>query len=157
AVLDALVRLEEVVGRPADDTADELPGLLARPLARATDGLLRVWGGRLTQLAVCLIEQPDFRLAGAEAALHVLRGRVERALAHCGPLGEEWLRKSAQANARIHTLLAGPHSGGGGAEVAEALRLYPRWRYQGLVLRQVVAVYGSLRGQLDDELGEVAL
>src|SRR5205823_7107545 len=42
-------------------------------------------------------------------------------------------------------------------ELADALKYFPRWRYQGLVLKQVAAVYAALRGQLAEELHEVGL
>jgi serine/threonine protein kinase len=155
-VLDMVVRGEELVGRPADETSDGLPGRLPEALSRATEGLIREWGSRVTQLAVCLIEQPDFRLAGAETAIRLLHDSIERALAHFGPLADEWLRKSAQASARVHALLASglrrPVT-----DLAEAARLYPRWRFQGLLYRQVAAIYRALRSQLTDELNEVGL
>jgi hypothetical protein len=156
SVLDVLVRVEELVGRPADETSPGVPGRLAEALARATDGLMRDWGGRLAQLTVCLIEQPDFRLAGAETAVRALHELLTRALAHVGPLADDWLRKSDLAGAHISALLAddGQRSLAG---LAEAVRLYPRWRYQGLVLRQAAAIYGALCGQLADELTEVGL
>ena len=40
-------------------------------------------------------------------------------------------------------------------ELSEALQLYPKWRYQGLVLQRVGKTYVSLRGQLSDQLREV--
>jgi hypothetical protein len=40
-------------------------------------------------------------------------------------------------------------------EVFELLRSYPKWRYQGLVLQQVLGVYVSLRGHLTDTLREI--
>src|SRR5262249_51810943 len=49
---------------------------------------------------------------------------------------------------------------GGGAsdqaiELLELLRLYPKYRYQSLILQRVNALYLSLRGQLSDQLREV--
>ncbi|HEY2793870.1 MAG TPA: tubulin-like doman-containing protein, partial [Micromonosporaceae bacterium] len=51
---------------------DELLARLHTALVAATDGIARERGTRLARLAVALVEQPDFRLAGAEAAVRLL-------------------------------------------------------------------------------------
>jgi serine/threonine protein kinase len=131
----------------APDVLGRLDGLLTRlgsTLAAATDRLVREAGTRLARLAVTLVEQPDFRLAGAEAAVRLLAEQLDRALAHAGPAADERFRKADAARSSA-------------ADPAEAVRSYPRLRYQGLLMRQVAAVYAVLRGQVADELAEVGL
>jgi hypothetical protein len=130
AVPEAVARLDELLGR------------LAAALAVATDGLVGEWGTRQARPAVTLVERPDFRLAGAEAAVRLLGDTVERFHVHVGAAADGWQRKADVARA----------AGGD-----EAVQSFPRYRYQGLVLRQVAAVYAALRRQLADQLAELGL
>jgi len=87
-----------------------------------------------------------------------LRDATERALAHVGPLSENLLRKAAAAADRVHGLLTGPHTRPTApAELSTALEAFPKLRLQGLVLRQVAAVYAALRVQLTHALDEIGL
>jgi hypothetical protein len=150
-----MTRLEELVGRADGRGA---PGKLAEVVRQAAAPLAEEWGRRMTQLAVCLIEQPAFRLAGAEMAVAMLRDATERALAHVGPLSENLLRKAAAAADRVHGLLTGPHTRPTApAELSTALEAFPKLRLQGSVLRQVAAVYAALRVQLTHALDEISL
>ncbi|HTK76799.1 MAG TPA: tubulin-like doman-containing protein, partial [Gemmataceae bacterium] len=150
-----MTRLEEVVGRADGRGA---PGKLADVVRQAAAPLADEWGQRMTQLAVCLIEQPAFRLAGAEMAMAMLRDATERALAHTGPLSENLLRKAAAAADRVHGLLTVPHTRPTApAELSTALEAFPKLRLQGLILRQVAAVYAALRVQLTHALDEIGL
>ncbi len=157
---------EASLGRPVEETfaavagpatllgADAAPAVFARlddllarlgsTLAAATDALVRKAGTCLARLAVTLIEQPDFRLAGAEAAVRLLAEQLDRALAHAGPAADERWRQADAAR-----LSAGAP--------AEAVRSYAWRRFQGLLLRQVAAMYGVLRGQVADQFAEIGL
>src|SRR5439155_5695644 len=88
----------------------------------------------------------------------LLRDQTERAMARYGPLSENLLRKAAAAANRVHELLAGPgNRPTSAAELSAALELFPKLRLQGLVLRQVAAVYAALRVQLTHALEEIGL
>jgi hypothetical protein len=143
-VSDALARIEELVAR--------LDGLLVE----ATDDLVHEWGSRLARVAVCLIEQPDFRLAGAETAIRLLGESIERALAHFSPLADEWLRKGADAHARLRARRDTADATGPPADT-QPVADFGTWRVQGMVYRQVAAIYTALRAQLVDQAREVAL
>jgi hypothetical protein len=143
-VPDALVRIEELVAR--------LDGLLVE----ATDDLIHEWGSRLARVAVCLIEQPDFRLAGAETAIRLLGESIERALAHFSPLADEWLRKGADAHARLRARRDTADATGQPGDTLPVAD-FGTWRVQGMVYRQVAAIYTALRAQLVDQSREVAL
>jgi hypothetical protein len=109
-------------------------------------------------MAVMLVEQPGFRLAGAEAAVSHLRDHTERALVRYGPMSENLLRKAAGAAERVYELMSGPATRPtAAAELSAALEMFPKLRLQGLVMRQVAAVYGALRVQLAHALEEMAL
>jgi hypothetical protein len=136
----ALLRPEAVADVRA--RLDQAVNAVAAALTAATDRLVREWGTRLARPAVALVEQPDFRLAGAEAAVRLLIEGVEQSLAHVGPAADGWLRRADSARQA-------------GGDVG--LRSYPRWRYQGLLLRQIAAVYVALRRQLADQIAELGL
>lgn len=153
---DLLGRLEEIIGRP-DDSSSQQAGLLGDALLSTADGLVKDWSSRLSQLAVCLIEQPDFRLAGSEEAIHQLSDTLNRALNHYTPYAEELGEKAWKAHVRIHELLQGAgNRRTAAAEFAENLKVYPKWRYQSLLLKQVTTICTTLRSDLADALAEVS-
>src|SRR5205807_8234500 len=90
--------------------------------------------------------------------------QIEQVLQHQEPLCQELTEKAAKANERLEFLRQKlPEVLGGGrrtaplvAELFELLRLYPKWRYQGLVLRRVNMAYTSLRGYLSDQVRDVS-
>ncbi|MBY0525773.1 MAG: protein kinase [Gemmataceae bacterium] len=163
AVLEALGRMEELVGGPEKDGVPRKDILLNECMEQAARGLAQTWGGKLTQLIVCLIEQPDYRLAGSEEALRQLSTTIDKVLEHHESLCRELADRANEAHARIHALLdtlrANPGGGRRNAPVitdlVEVLKLFPKWRYQSLVLRHVTTIYVSLRGQLSDQVREV--
>jgi hypothetical protein len=157
AVGGVLSQIEQLLGRP--DLGAQ-PMALAEPLGAAADALTARWGEQLTRFAVQFIEQPALRLAGAEEAARQLGAAIEQALAHHEPLAKELTTRAAEAYSRIAPLLAGrqPTASGGRLpmeHLVEILRVYPKWRYQSLVLQRVGTIYVSLRGQLSDQLREI--
>jgi len=163
AIQQALEKLEGLVGRPDENPVNRRASTVADALGPAADAALKEWGHRISQFPVALIERPDFRLAGAEESIRQLVATIERALEHHEPLGQELAEQAANAYSRIHmalnTLRANPGGGRRMApviqELGEVLQLYPKWRYQSLVLQRVNKTYVSLRGQLSDQLREV--
>lgn len=162
AALDALSRLEEIVGRP-DDTGARRSDPLAEALDKEAETLVKECSKKLEQLAVCLIEQPDYRLAGAEEAIRQMASGTEQMLEHHEPLCKELAGKAAEAHARIQSLLGQLQANPSGSrraivlstDVLEVLRLYAKWRYQSLVLRRVSTIGVSLRGLLSEQAREV--
>jgi hypothetical protein len=130
---------------------------------------------RLTQLIVRLIEQPEFRLAGAEETIRQLSTTVEQALRHQEQLAKELQERAAALYTRMRDLLDRPQPAGPppttstlkslfarkpqpnspAAELVELLKAYPKCRYQSMVLQGVSGFYVGLRGQLSDQLREV--
>ncbi len=118
------------------------------------------WGQKLAEISVHLIEEPDYRLAGAEEAVRQVVATIEQILQHHEPLARELAAKAAGGYARLQAALAPAKPGARRpvlppAEVAELLRGYPKWRFQSLVLQQASAAFLSLRGYLSDELREI--
>ncbi len=189
AVCEAVARLEALLGVPEEERTDTAllgaaqattfapPRELSRAeqaLADRATALRDETEQKLAELVVRLIEDPQYRLAGAEEALRQLSNQVETALTHHEELARELQDRALTAYQRLQQLLGtqeaapqttpsrraaflrrAPADGGAGAELIEVLRNYPKWRYQSLVLQRVNTLYLSLRGQMSDQLREV--
>lgn len=164
-VLETLGRMEELVGSPEESgNVVGLPILIEEAMRQAAPTLAKEWGEKLAQLPLCLIEQPDYRLAGAEESLRQLSATIEKTLEHHEILCKELGQRAGEAHERIHALLDMLRANPGGgrrnvssiADLIEVLKLFPKWRYQSLVLRRVTAIFVSLRGLLSDQLREVS-
>src|SRR5690606_21510722 len=95
-------------------------------------------------------------------AIRQITAMMERVLEHHEPLSRELADRAVEALERIAVLLpqleanlgtrrAAPLAG----DLYECVRYYPKWRYQSLVLRRVIELYVTLRGQLSDLVREV--
>ena len=159
-IASVLVQLQQLVGKPEDDQSSDEPAALVGALRAAAERLTSRWGQTLAELPVRLIEEPAFRLAGAEEALRQMAATIEQTLRHHEPLLKDLSAKSAEAFNRLTALATSSMSGVRrpplpAADVLELLRCYPKWRYQHLMLQEVSRAFVSLRGHLSDELREV--
>jgi serine/threonine protein kinase len=159
-----LRQLEHQLGRPEDVTASRTWAQLLEPLDNAVRVVVSEGGQRLAELAVRLIEQPQFRLAGAEEALRQVIAGIEQALLQNEGLNKELASRAAEAHSRLRTFLSPPDPAVPPAQrraivtaanLAELLRAYAKWRYQSMVLQKVVWTFVSLRGYLSDQLREI--
>ncbi|HZY84233.1 MAG TPA: tubulin-like doman-containing protein [Gemmataceae bacterium] len=158
-VAQALAEMEALVGRPNDEPHVEAPGTLTTQLREAAEKLTKEWAQKLAEMPVRLIEEPRFRLAGAEESVRQVVASIEQTLQHHEPLSQDLLKRAQEAHARLLALsglLAGNRKAmPPGAEVVELLRTYAKARYQSLVMQRVTAAFVSLRGHLSDELREI--
>jgi eukaryotic-like serine/threonine-protein kinase len=158
---DGLKEIERLVGRP-DSMTVESTGVLAETLASAAARLTTQRGQRLADMAVRLMERPEFRLAGAEEAMRQVIGGMEQILQSYEPLSKEMAGRSAEAYSRLKTILTSPSAAAGArkketvlANLPDLLRSYGKWRYQSLMIYRVMAAFVSLRGYLSDQLREM--
>jgi serine/threonine protein kinase len=159
-VAASLRQFEELLGRPDDDMSSEGPGKLVSILREAAGELTNSWGQKLAEMPIHLIEEPDYRLAGAEEAIRQAVANIEQLLQHHEPLAKDLATKATEAYGRLKILATPPAKGArrytlDTADVVELLRCYPKWRFQSLMLQQVAAAFVCLRGHLSDELREV--
>jgi serine/threonine protein kinase len=171
-VAEVLAGLEELLGKPSDDGAIEPRGRIVLALREASGQLATFWGQKLAEMPVHLIEEPAYRLAGAEEAVRQTVATIEQVLQHHEPLLQDLTSKAHEAFDRLRSIAAPPpHQAGkekgSGAiagrrgsglavfEVLELMRNYAKWRYQSLVLSQVAAAFVTLRGHLADEMREI--
>jgi len=148
-------RFEECLGHPESGAAPTLGGLLGDALLATGEAIVKEWSKQLAQLAVTLIEKPDFRIAGADEAAKLLRERFQDSARRFGETAAEFGEKAFKAYPRLLGLLNAPSGRRGSAEFAELARLYPVWRFHSMLHRQVADVAQTLANDLSDQLGEI--
>jgi hypothetical protein len=161
---EVIERLDQILGRP-DAQVGSTAGVLEEPLNAAAEAIVSTWGGKMAAFVVDLVEQPEFRLAGAEEAVRQIIGILEKVLQQHESLCTELTARAAEAYSRFGPLLTSvltakgsARKGAPGATVGnliELMRAYPLWRFQALMLRHVANTYLSLRGRLSDQLREI--
>ncbi len=162
AATQELEKIHQLIGRPdADPRTSE-----AAPLARALDESGRMLLDDLEQqvadLGVRLMEDPRYRLAGAEEAIDLLGSRIEKDVEEAEARSREQTARATEAWGGLQTFLAhrgGPprrRRDGGPGDGPEALRDYPAARVQALVAQRVLAVFRKLAANLPEYRREVA-
>lgn len=139
------------------------PGVLEEVLRQETDAMKKHWEQHLLQMTAKLLEQPDFRLSGAEEALRQLIALVDHATKSHEALCQELHKKAQIGYERLNIIFPNVDeiaAGGRGTaqfatELVEHLRSYPKFRYQGMVLKLLLTIYTHARNRLSDQLREV--
>jgi hypothetical protein len=182
AVVDAMEELERLLGVPeecqgipkAGKPTAQQPGVLEQALADTATVLADEYEQKLAEMVVCLIEGPEYRLAGAEEAIRQMNELVEQALQNHEQLTKELHDRAVAIYQRIQKILDSPEPPASttpswrpftrkvppassllATELLDLLKSYPKCRYQSLILRRVSGFYVGLRGQLSDQLREV--
>ncbi len=159
---NAVKQLERLVGNPAELSLHNEPAVLDEALRQEAEVVVQTWQPLLDRFTFELMEQPEFRLAGAEEACRQAIRVIEQILEQHETLCQELSEKAVKAYDRLQYLVAAfPEIVKGGrkapaalAELAELLKVFPKWRYQSLVLRRLTYTYTSLRGHLSDQIRE---
>jgi hypothetical protein len=179
-VVSAFAALEKILGVPDECRDNNLtspePSVIERALKEAGTSIGDHADQKLTELIVKLIEEPAFRLAGAEEALRQFSTVAEQSLRSQEVLGKELGDRAAVLYSRIHTLIESPNqpitqsntiwklgfsrktptsNPRLGIDLLELIRLYAKTRFQSLVLAQVNKQYVGLRGHFSDQIREV--
>ena len=154
-----LARLQQLVGMPDERAVQRSVGQLETKLDDAADSVAREYGSRMTRLANTLLEHPDYRLVGAEEAAKQAQELIDAGLKQYEATAASLAAQAIDSFGLIHDYLNGERGQRrpSPSEVAEAVRTYPTWRYQSLILRQVCRIYMTLRTQLSDQLRELRL
>ncbi len=160
SVKDVLAQLDELLGRPTDETSSENVPRLVQLLRQKSDRLGNEWGQKLAELPVRLIEDPGFRLAGAEEAIRQMVATIEGVLQHHEPLARDLARMASESFERIRAYATGSRQGLRrpaitANDLVELIRSYSKGRYQALLLNHLSTAFVALRGHLSDELREI--
>jgi hypothetical protein len=164
-VSSLMQQLEEVVGWPPGEEIVSRTASLPEALRERVGALVSdEWPQRVAELAVQLIEQPEFRLAGAEEAIRHLVARVEEVLQKQEPRYQNYAKLAAEAYERIHGVLNSLQKPAAvrpnkclleAIDFFEWLQCYAQCQYESLLQQQIIAAYTSLRGHLSDQLREI--
>src|SRR5262249_18254198 len=130
-------------------------GQLEDALLAASETIGKEWESKIMHLAICLIEQPDFRLSGAEEAVASLQLMIAHVLEPLEPQSHVQLERSNEAYERLRQLLAEDSRRKEAAQLAELLRAYAMYRYQWLLLRHANRVFSRLRDRIADAQKDV--
>ncbi len=182
-VVQAMDQLDRLLGIPDES---KLPGpgmgreasVIEAALREASAAVAADCDQALSALIVCLLEEPAYRLAGAEEAIRQFSGIIEQALQPHEQLAKELQDRAIVLLARINQLLECPsqpqkenssrslwraltrrtpekNKPSFAQELVELLKAYPKCRYQSIVLQHITNLYVSLRGHLSDQLREI--
>jgi hypothetical protein len=77
--------MDEILGKP-EEFMGSTPGTLAEPMTQSAEARVNHWSSKLAAFAVSLLEQPEYRLAGAEAAFRELVNTIEKVCNEQEPL-----------------------------------------------------------------------
>jgi hypothetical protein len=154
AIFDQLVKL---VGLPPAEGESALGSLFA-PLAIRYEELAKESDGHLALMAVSFIEQPQYRLAGAEEAVRQIGDRLKRQIDVLEPVRADLDREVNSVFSRLQQLMTagGGWKGSPTAEVLDLLRAYPRGRFKLHLIEFCLAVYRKLHGNTPEYLREMS-
>jgi hypothetical protein len=126
------------------------------PLRQLASDLENEWGQKIAEMLVRLIEEPGFRLAGADAGIRQVAHLIEQALQTQERLAQPLVTTSEDSYRRLKALLdCGRQKKSSPVDDIELLRLYSEARLQRLVNRQVWASFITLRSNLAEVARDV--
>jgi hypothetical protein len=153
----AVDRLVKMFGPPAS-AASRPPTPVEAALTETATAAAEGFTADLRTFGAGLVEDPQFRLAGAEDALRQFLATTDRLL-------DKFIQSVADLDAKAvagHECMAHyAHYQKGtrkpaAAEFGDAVRQYPRSRYQALLTRRLTEVYRAVRTVLAEQLAEVS-
>jgi len=160
--LAALGQLEQLVGRPAGETGGS-PSPLSEALDQALHTLRRDCETKLADLVSAMVEEPRFRVLGAEEAGQMLTNMLADVMRTHIQLFQELTAKATDAHTHIHALLCNLQKGSWwpgrktktAIELRESMEQFPKMRYQSMVLQHVLDLYQILTDSFPKRVEEV--
>jgi eukaryotic-like serine/threonine-protein kinase len=164
AAYDVLEQLVKVVGTPEIDP--EKPPSLAQVLAERHKRLAADFEGHLSAMAVAFIEQPQYRLGGAEEVLAQMIARLKRTVSGLESIREGIWDDAHDAYSQIAQMLAGEapslalsiigsRKAVTTAEFLGALESYPNKRLRLHVLDATLSIYRKLLASAPEFVREI--
>ena len=153
----ALDTLNRLIGPPAS-SLKRPPTPVEEAVARAASDTATKFVLDLHHLLPVLVDDPQFRFAGTEELYRQFLANTDRLI-------ERFLQSAVELDAKavagFECLTHYAHYQKGmrkptAAELSDAVRLYPRARFQALTFRQLVATYNAVREALGGQLADVA-
>lgn len=163
AVCDVFEEMVKIVGGPNFETDSQ--GKLDDTLRQRAKLLTLDTQGILSALTVSFIEQPQYRLAGAEEALAQISDKLNLTIESLENIRKQIIRELAEVYQKLYSVirqLANDETGlfGGRktgllSDLCELLRRYPNSRLKLGVLETALSFYRSLQGQCPEFTREI--
>jgi eukaryotic-like serine/threonine-protein kinase len=152
-----LGKLQQIVGMPDERAIQRQAGKLENSLAQFGEVFSREIANKICRFPRTLLEHPDYRIVGAEECVTQLQTYLQQYQQQYDSLGSDLGAKANDAFYQIQNYLNGESSRRrlSNSELVDCLKLYPKWRYQSLLLRQVARVYSIVKIQLSELLREI--
>lgn len=155
--------LDQLLGRPAEDGSDEVQGPMVEALDAAARKLQVEWEQKLHQVVHGLIDDPKYRIAGAEEAIQQVVAMLRELIGTHTSLGEEISARAEEAHLSIGELVSSLQKGSWWpgrmtkmtADLRQSFTLYAKLRYQTLLLESVLDVFEDLVKKLPKRLEEI--
>ncbi len=154
AAVNALDQIIKLVGKPEVEGATGTPAVVAA-VEPAAKQIHTEAEASLATVAVSFIEQPQYRLAGADEALAQMTARVHAVVEQVEHEYRQTAKAATDTYARLFPLLGSLVGGSAlslvgrraslSAEVRELLAQYPRQRYRALLLAAAMSLFRKLR------------
>jgi len=160
AVLPVVEQLLAMVGRPdAEDEAQR--GVLHAPLLAQYQKWAKEAEAHLSTMTVTFIEQPQYRLAGAEEAVRQVGDRLKRQIDALEPVHADLVKETKADYSKMLQALAALNEGrwkaAATADVLDLLRKYPRSQLRLTILTLCLSAYRKLLGSTPEYLREVSM
>jgi hypothetical protein len=167
---NAIAHVEQLAGKPrfkpkpgVSKPAPTAPSILERSLSDATRTLSAECEKQLAELCVCALDEPAFRLTGAEIVVPQILNLIDLLERKEGEHSEALVETSEAAYERMRAL-AGNLEGLGAflrrgntvAELVQFFYLYPKARFQELTREGVLSIIRALRnayGRFSQDIG----
>jgi serine/threonine protein kinase len=148
----SLGKVQHIVGMPDERAMQRQAGQIEALLLKQMEIVARDLGAKVCKIPQVLLEHPDYRISGAEEAIDQMTAMLQQLVQQYETLSNDLGDKASDAFYYIHYFLSGEQGRKrpSVAEVAEHLKLYPKWRYQSLILRSVARLYAGVLVQLAD-------
>jgi hypothetical protein len=163
AVCDVFEEIVKIVGGPNYET--DSPGKLDDTLRQRAKLLIFDTQGILSALTVSFIEQPQYRLAGAEEALSQISDKLNLTIESLENIRKQIIRELAEVYQKLYSVirqlandeigLFGGRKTGLQSDLCELLRRYPNSRLKLGVLETALSFYRSLQGQCPEFTREI--
>jgi serine/threonine protein kinase len=153
----SISRLQQIVGMPDERAMQRSVGSIEHRLHEVAESMTREYAGKITRLAVTLLEHPDYRLVGANEVVEQLQKRIDAMLKQYETMAYELGAKAIDAYYLLHSYLQAEKGQRRPtpAELAEAIRIYPTSRYESLIIRQACRILQTGKVQLADQLRDL--
>lgn len=153
----ALAQLDKIFGTPIVTNLSSA-NLVTEAAQLAVQDMNAVSESELAAIIPGLIDDPAFRLAGAEETLRRMLATIDQTL---GLFAQRTTRSELESRACYDMLLACSRPDRGGRKISsqewlEAVELYPKAQYQVIILRHATSVYEHMKACLVGVLAEVS-